>query len=322
MTIRLRSGHTESIERMSSTLKKGVYLAFLTALISGVSNFVNKIAVDVIKPPLVFTAEKNAIVGLLIIGILIATWKWKKIKNLTSKQLIYLILIGVIGGSLPFYLFFTGLSQIPAINGVIINKTLVIWVAILAIPFLKEKMSVLQIAAVALLFCSNALIGGFTKFQFSTGELFVLMATILWAIEHVLAKKILPTVDPDIVTAARMGFGSLILLGAASILAPTALVKSLAPSSTQMFWMTATVILLLGYVTAWYRALKFAPVTVVASILVSATLVTNVLSAIFVTHAWNIQLGIQAFFTILGVVLLWLAIARTKTSPKLSYEKS
>jgi drug/metabolite transporter (DMT)-like permease len=307
---------------MSSTLKKGICLAFLTALISGVSNFVNKIAVDVIKPPLVFTAEKNAIVGILIIGILIATWKWKKIKNLNGKQIVYLILIGIIGGSLPFYLFFTGLSQIPAINGAIIHKTLIIWVAILAVPFLKEKMSAFQIIGVVLLFCSNLIIGGFAKFQFSQGELFVLMATILWAIENILAKKILPTVDPDIVTAARMGFGSLILLGAAVIVAPADLVKSFSPSTTQIFWMTATVALLLGYVTTWYRALKFAPVTVVASILVSATLVTNVLSAIFVTHAWNIQLGIQAFLTILGIVFLCLAIVKTKPNPKLSYEKS
>jgi len=292
---------------MSSTLKKGIYFAFLTAFISGVSNFVNKIAVDVIKPPLIFTAEKNALVGLLIIGILTITWKWKKIKNLTGKQIFYLVLIGIIGGSLPFYLFFTGLSQIPAINGAIINKTLVIWVAILAVPFLKEKISPLQIAAVLLLFYSNLIIGGFTKFQFSQGELFVLVATILWAIEHVLAKKILPSVDPDIVTGARMGLGSIILLSAAAITAPAALINSFAPSSTQMFWMVTTVALLLGYVTAWYRALKFASVTVVASILVSATLITNILSAVFVTHAWNIQLGIQAFLTILGVLILCLA---------------
>lgn len=305
---------------MSPTLKKGIYLAFLTALISGVSNFVNKIAVDIIKPPLVFTAEKNAIVGLLIIGILIATWKWKQIKNLTRKQIIYLGLIGIIGGSLPFYLFFTGLSQIPAINGAIIHKTLIVWVTILAIPFLKEKISPLQIVSVALLFYSNLVIGGFTNFQFSTGELFILLATILWAIEHVLAKKILPTVDPDIVTGARMGFGSLILLGAAVIVAPAALTKSLMPTSTQMFWMMATVVLLLGYVTAWYRALKFAPITVVASILVSATLVTNVLSAIFITHVWNIQLGIQAFLTILGVVILYFAITKIKPNPTISYE--
>jgi drug/metabolite transporter (DMT)-like permease len=305
---------------MSSTLKKGLTFALLTALISGFSNFVNKIAVDVIKPPLVFTAEKNAIVGLLIIGALIATWKWQKIKKLNKKQVIYLLLIGIIGGSLPFYLFFTGLSQIPAINGAIINKTLIIWVAILAIPFLKEKMSPLQVVAVALLFYSNLIIGGFAKFQFSQGELFVLIATILWAVEHVLAKKILPTVDPDIVTAARMGFGSLILIGAAAIIAPAALVKGFLPNQTQFFWMATTVVLLLGYVTTWYRALKFAPVTVVASVLVSATLITNVLSAIFVTHAWTLALGIQAFFTAMGISLLWIAITRTEsaTSVKLS----
>jgi drug/metabolite transporter (DMT)-like permease len=307
---------------MSSTLKKGIYFAFLTAFISGISNFVNKIAVDAIKPPLVFTAEKNALVGLLILGILTITWKWKKFRNLTGKQILYLVLIGIIGGSLPFYLFFTGLSQIPAINGAIINKTLVIWVAILAVPFLKEKISPLQIAAVLLLFYSNLIIGGFTKFKFSQGELFVLLATLLWAVEHVLAKKILPAVDPDIVTGARMGFGSLILLVAAAISAPTALVRSLDTSSTQTFWMMTTVVLLLGYVTAWYRALKFAPVTVVASILVSATLITNVLSAIFVTHVWNIQLGAQAFLTVVGVVILCLTVAKTRPSRTLSYEKS
>jgi drug/metabolite transporter (DMT)-like permease len=307
---------------MSSTLKKGIYLAFLTAFISGVSNFVNKIAVDVIKPPLVFTAEKNAIVGLLIVGILVSTWKWEKIKNLTQKQIIYLVLIGIIGGSLPFYLFFTGLSQIPAINGALIHKTLVFWVALLAIPFLKEKLSKLQLLGVLLLFASNFIIGGFVSLQHSRGELFVLLATILWAIENVLAKKILPSVDPDIVVSARMGLGSLILLTASAITIPAALTKSLFMSQAQWFWLLISAALLFGYVLTWYRALKFAPAITVASILVSATLVTNMLSAIFITHAWSFQLGTQAFLTIPGIVLLWLAAVKTKPNSKLSYEKS
>jgi drug/metabolite transporter (DMT)-like permease len=115
-----------------------------------------------------------------------------------------------------------------------------------------------------------------------------------------------------------MGLGSLILLSAAAITAPAALVRSFTPSSTQMFWMVTTVVLLLGYVTTWYRALKFAPVTIVSSILVSATLITNVLSAIFVTHFWNIQLGIQAFLTVLGVVILCLTVAKTKPNSAFS----
>lgn len=292
---------------MSSTLKKGIYLAFLTALISGVSNFVNKIAVDVIKPPLVFTAEKNAIVGLLIIGILIITLKWKKIKNLTRKQIVYLGLIGIIGGSLPFYLFFTGLSQIPAINGALIHKTLVFWIIILAIPFLKEKVSKLQVLAILLIFSANFAIGEFKGLAFSKGEFFVLIATIFWAVENILAKKILPKVDPDVVIAVRMGLGSLILLTAAAITAPAALVKSFTPLPTQMFWMITTILLLFGYVMTWYRALKFAPVTLVASILVSATLVTNILSAIFITHSWTIAMGIQFLITTLSIIFLLVA---------------
>jgi uncharacterized membrane protein len=82
-----------------------------------------------------------------------------------------------------------------------------------------------------------------------------------------------------------------------------------------MFWMVTTVVLLLGYVTVWYRALKFAPVTIVASILVSATLITNILSAIFVTHVWNIQLGIQAFLTVLGITIICQTVAKIKPGP-------
>ena len=301
----------------SSKVTKGIYLAIITALISGFSNFVNKIAVTSINPPLVFTAEKNAFVGLLIVGILIATYKWKKLKALNNREVLFLVLIGIIGGSLPFYLFFTGLSQIPAINGAIIHKTLFIWVAILAIPFLKEKISKLQILAVVLLFAANFMIGGFTAFKFSQGELFVLLATLLWAVENILAKKILPKVDPDIVTAARMGIGSLILLGASVIIAPKALTHSIFMTQAQWFWMGITVVLLLGYVTTWYRALRFAPATIVASVLVSATLITNILSAIFITHAWTINMGIQSLLTLLGIGLFWFVAKREVTNKKL-----
>ena len=82
--------------------------------------------------------------------------------------------------------------------------------AIFGLTYLKEKLSSLQIMAIALLFASNLLIGGFKGFTFSTGELMVLAATIFWAVENIIAKKVLEGVDPDIVVGARMGLGSLI----------------------------------------------------------------------------------------------------------------
>ena len=77
--------------------KKGIYLALITAFISGIAIFINKNAVGSITPPLVFTATKNVGVGLLILGILLATKKWRKIRKLDRREAAYLILIGIIG---------------------------------------------------------------------------------------------------------------------------------------------------------------------------------------------------------------------------------
>jgi len=291
----------------SVTTAKGIQFAFFTALISGVSIFINKFAVSTVGQPLVFTAFKNSLVGILILGILIATKKWKKIFSLGRKDKINLTLIGIIGGSLPFYLFFTGISQISAINAAMIHKTLVIWVALLAIPLLKEKINKTHVAAVGLLFLSNLVIGGFKGLTFSRGELLILSATVLWAIETIVAKKTLLNIDPDIVVAARMGIGAAILIGAGVFTTPAAFNKILNLSFTQWGIVLATATLLLGYVMSWYRALKYAPAITITSVLVASTIVTNVLSAVFITHSWNINQTFQAIFIFAGLGLFWFA---------------
>lgn len=285
---------------------KGVKLALITALVSGVSIFINKFAVGVITPPLVFTGVKNSLVAILIISLILFSRKWKQLTKLDKGQLSKLALIGIIGGALPFYLFFTGLSQISAINGALIHKTLVLWVIVLAVPFLKEKLSTWQGLAVLILFVSNLLVGGFKGFAFSVGELFVLMATLLWAVENIIAKKVLSDVDIDLVVAARMGLGAIILMTVALFVYPQNLPQMLSLSLSQSLWMLATAIALLAYVMTWYRALKFAPVITVATILVSATLVTNLLSAIFITGTWNLKMLWQAGMIVLGLgIFLW-----------------
>ncbi len=290
-----------------SVREKGFYLAFFTALISGVSIFVNKFAVDLIHPPLLFTATKNTWVGLMIFAILLLSRKRVLLKKLSRREIFYLVLIGIIGGSIPFYLFFTGLSIVPAVNAAIIQKTMVFWVALLALPLLKEKLSPLQFSAVAVLFVSNLLVGGFRGFRFSAGEMMILASTLFWAAEIILAKKVLKTVDPDIVTAARMGFGSLILMAAVALTVPGGIGRSLALSFSQWMWMMVTTAALLAYVMSWYRALRLAPATTVTAVLVASTLVTNVLSAIFVTHAWTEIMGAQTVLMLSGVGLFWQA---------------
>jgi len=282
-------------------MNKGIKLAFGTAIISGIANFVNKLALKGIQP-LVHTTLKNSFVFLFITGICLLLSKAKEFKKLNKTDWIKLGLIGIIGGSLPFYLFFTALAQMPAINASLIHKTLIFWVALLAIPFLKEKLTPKHLIAIALLFSSNLIVGGFKGWQFSQPELMILAATLLWSVENVIAKVTLKKIDPMIVAGARMGFGSLILMFATEVTGKMPLVASLSLQQWSMILLTA--VLLFGYVTTWYTALKYAPIVTVASILVSATLVTNILSAVFVTHALNAQQIWQALFVVAGTILI------------------
>lgn len=285
-------------------MSKGIYFSLLAALISGISVFVNKFAVDAIKPALYFTSVKNFAVAVLLVALLLATKEFVQLKKLSKKELINLVLIGVVGGALPFYLFFTGLAQTSAINGALIQKTMVFWIALMAFPLLKEKLTKGQVLGIALLFTGNFIVGGFKGFKFSQGELMILAATILWAIENIIAKKVLATVSSNIVTAFRMGIGSVLLMTATFVTVPSVMQKSLSLSGAQTFWIGLTIISLFAYVTVWYKALKYTPAITASTILVSATLVTNVLSAIFITHSWNYVLTMQAVIMGLGIGLV------------------
>jgi drug/metabolite transporter (DMT)-like permease len=294
----------------SKQIQKGLYFALATSIISGFSVFFNKYAVAAINPPLFFTAIKNIGVGLLLVVVLGVAYKWHLVKTLRPKAYVQLVAVALVGGALPFYLFFTGLSLIPAVNATIIHKTLVIWVALLAGIFLKEKLSPLTALGIGLLVLGQNFVGGFLGFTFSMGEALVLAATLLWSVETVIAKRALAHIDPDIVASARMGLGSLMLLVAALITTPQSFTTLIEFSATQWFWLVATSIFLLGYVSMWYRALTLAPATMVTAVLVLSTLITNVLSAVFVTRVWSATLMLQSLVIALAIVLVYVGMKR------------
>jgi drug/metabolite transporter (DMT)-like permease len=287
---------------------RGVYFAFAAALISGVSIFINKFAVASFENPVMLPTIKNSLVGLLLLASVLASGRWQKVrsalKSLNKKQVFQLVGLAIIGGALPFYLFFSGLSQTNAINAAIIHKSLVLWVALLAIPLLKEKIGRIQTLAVLILFAGNLYIGGFKGLTLSRGELMVFLATLLWAAETILAKKVLKFLDPDIVATARMVLGSLILILVTVINSPSDVTKIASLNPSQWFWISLTSLTLLAYVSTWYRALKLAPAITVSAILVSSTLVTNILSAVFITHTWNFVLTQQGSLIVVGLLLL------------------
>lgn len=284
-------------------LTKGIYLALATAFISGCSNFIMKFAVTDLKNPYLFTTIKNVSVALILALIVLSPYVFKKLKDISKKDWIKLVLIGIIGGSIPFLLFFKGLSMTSALSAAFIHKTFFVWVAILAVPFLKEKVSKIQLGALAILIIANYFFMGLKGFQFGLAEFLCLAATIMWAIENVIAKTVLKNVDAKVVAWARMFFGSIVLIGFIFLTGNHHALLGL--NVVNWAWIGISALMLLGYVLTWYSAIKHESLVMAASVLVLASPITGLLSAIFITGSLALDKILAISVMALAIVLIY-----------------
>ncbi|MBI4226241.1 DMT family transporter [Candidatus Roizmanbacteria bacterium] len=258
----------------NNNLRKGILFAFLTSIISGIAIFYSKISVAKINP-LVLTTSRNLYVGILFIILFFLSKRWKELKKLKRSQWLTLIFIGLIGGWLPFYLFFTGLQFTQAITANLIHKTLFIWVTILAVIFLGEKLNFNYLISFLFIVFANFY---FTKpsLALGKGEVMILTATLLWSIENIIAKKVLKSVSSELVGLFRMGIGALLLSFTAIFSGKASLLLTINNQQLTIIIIGGTI--LFFYVFTWYKALKFAPASLVTLILSFAVVVGNILN--------------------------------------------
>lgn len=263
-------------------LRWGIGLAFATALVSGVSIFVNASAVKLLPDAAVFTTLKNGVAAVLLLALVLGTVRPAEIRALDRRAWGTLLLIGVIGGSVPFLLFFGGLAQASAPTAAFIHKTLFVWVALLAVPFLGERLGLAQLAALGVLFLGQFLVAPPKGVIWGTGETMIAAATMLWAVESVVAKRLLARasapVPAQVAGAARLGFGLVILVGFLATTGKVAVVSGL--SGAQWAAALGTGVLLATYVGTWFAALRRAPASLVAAILVVGAPITAALQAV------------------------------------------
>jgi drug/metabolite transporter (DMT)-like permease len=263
----------------------GIALAFGTAVVSGVSIYVNGHAVRHFGDATVYTTAKNAVAGAALLALALA-WAARRRPAgtvraaraaTTSRRWVALFAVAVIGGSVPFVLFFEGLARAEATQASFIQKTLVVWVALLAVPFLHERFRAPHALAICLLIGGQAWLAGHTgTVVFGQGEAMILGATLLWAGEVVLVKHVLTSLSVRSLAAARMGGGTVLLI--AWITATGKLGDLTALSAGQWRWVAITGLLLAAYVATWYAALARAQAVDVTAVLVFGAVITAVLS--------------------------------------------
>ncbi len=287
----------------------GVALAAGTACISGVSIFVNGLVVKSFSDPVALTGARNAMVGLVLLGILLATGGAREARALPRRDASGLLVLAVIGGSIPFILFFSGLAQATGPGASLIHKTLFAWVAVLAVVFLRENLGLPQIIALGALLGGTLLVGPVGALGIGSAEGMILAATLLWSVEVVIARRLLGDgrVSVRLAATSRMALGALVIGG--FLLASGRIGAVAAFSVEQWAIVAATGALLIGYVTTWYAALQRAPASLVTAVLVGGVVVTGVLTAIrsgtFPAPTVGVGLGLLALGVGLAIWVAW-----------------
>ena len=305
----------------------GVVVAALTAFVSGVSVFVNSYGVHSFSSPNVYTTAKN-IVAAVILMALAALARLRRspgmLKNFATvtpddRETLgttavhlegrspwgrrwALAYVGVVGGGLAFALFFHGLAVASPTSAAFWRDTMVLWVAVGAVTLLGERIKWWNVAAIGLLVLGEIVVtGGVGPLATSNGELFVLGATVLWALEVIVVKSLLVGVAPATVSTVRMGVGSISLV--AYLVASGAAGALTALTGSQIHWALWTGGLLALYVATWMTALARARALDVTSVLVGSAVVTWLLQLVAGTTT-PVASSLGLILIVVGVVLV------------------
>ncbi len=278
--------------------KTGLLFVLFTALVSGFSIFINKFGIAE-SNPYIFTFGKNLIVSMILFSVILFFNELASFKELNTKQWLKLAAIGFFGGSIPFLLFFKGLSLTSAAMASFIHKTMFIYVAIFAGIFLKEKINKGILTGGILLLAGNLLLLKVNSFSFNIGDLLVLIAALFWAVEFTISKNALNDIRPNLVAFGRMAFGSFFIL---LFLITTGNISDLAAITfPQIAWACLASVFLFFYVFTWYNGLKHIDVSVAACILLLGSPVTTLLSFIFLGTGVTIMQAIGMILIVAGV---------------------
>lgn len=300
-----------------TTPKAGIALALVTAVISGFAVYLNGLAVKQAPGPVSFTTAKNLVAAAVVAAVLLGTSARREalpsLRALQPRQWLALGYVAIVSGGVAFALFFSGLAQANATEAAFAQKSLVIWVALLAIPILHERLGFGAAVAVGVLVLGNVLLSfGSASGRAGTAAALgmVLAATVLWAVEIVLLRRLLPSLSTPLVGTVRLGVGSVLLLG---WLAVTGTTGQLAAMGGLWAWILLTGVLLSGYVLCWFGALRRAQAIDVTAVLVLGAFITAALGLPAGTVLGAAQAAGMLLILVGVAALVWLRLRRPPT---------
>mgnify|MGYP000844388012 CR=1 FL=1 len=201
---------------MKASKKHGILLAMLAAALYAINLPFSKILLSYVPSTLMAgLLYLGAGLGMTLIAIMRnVSHKSGQEAHLTKAELPYTIAMITLDIAAPIFLLF-GLNMTSAANASLLNNFEIVATAVIALAIFKEKISTRLWLGIIFVTASCMLLSfeDTSSFQFNTGSLFILLATVCWGIENNCTRK-LSSKDPLQIVLLKgifSGTGSLII---------------------------------------------------------------------------------------------------------------
>lgn len=204
----------------------GYLSALMVALLFGVWFSLDKILLGYIHP-FALAALTYLIASVFLFFVYISPLKNRILKTInkksrvenfiSKKEYLILFLTAIFGSVIAPALYLSGLSRITAVNAALLTNVEILFIIIIGIFFLKEKVHKKDIMGFALLLIGAVVLStndlrdlSFNQSLF--GSLLVISASFFWSLDTSLSKFLSHKQDIIFITALKSGIGGSILL--------------------------------------------------------------------------------------------------------------
>lgn len=187
-----------------------LFLVLVNIVLTAFCSIMARLAVSVMEPipyavitlgvsalPLIWLAARSGHLSQL----------WEK------RLLLKLMGLGLLGTAVTSVLMFYASRLLPPSRIVILSQSEILYSLFFGAVVLKERIGLRQLAATTLILVGMALAlkaGNFVSF--GLGEIMILAMPVCYQLSHLIGKRLLPELGPELVAAARTVYGILFLL--------------------------------------------------------------------------------------------------------------
>jgi drug/metabolite transporter (DMT)-like permease len=166
-------------------------------------------------PPWTLSTGRFIVAALLLIPVLSCRREWIPVVRQSFGAVILMSLCGIFAFNALLY---TGLQTTTTINAILVNSTTPVTTALVARWLIAEKLGGKGILGIVLSFLGVLWIVGqgsiatFAALRWNPGDLLVFVATLLWGVYSVTAKRMMHQLSPLLLTAMTTSIGVLFLI--------------------------------------------------------------------------------------------------------------